>query len=210
MMLLHYTLALGPILRFGAGQDGTGQDSAREARESLESMASAGVLLMTEVGRSNSHLSPRTIASHDPATGGFVLTTPDAQAAKFPTSTAHPAVAKTAAVYATLVHGGRERGVFVFAVPLRHADGTVPPGVRIVPAPETTGLPVDYAAVLLDGVHVPHGAWLRDGASIDADGAFHDPAGSPAARLTRPMGVAPPVWRGVLTADARVTPAAFP
>ncbi len=95
--------------------------------------------------------------------------------------------------------------MFVFAVPLRHADGTVPPGVRIVPAPETTGLPVDYAAVLLDGVHVPHGAWLRDGASIDADGAFHDPAGLPPARLTRSMGVAPPVWRGVISASAAIT-----
>ncbi|TDC03403.1 hypothetical protein E1284_38295, partial [Actinomadura bangladeshensis] len=71
LMLLHYTLALGPILRFGAGQDG-----AREARDALESMDAAGTLLMTEVGRSNSHLSPRTIARHDPATGGFVLTTP--------------------------------------------------------------------------------------------------------------------------------------
>ncbi|NEA22961.1 hypothetical protein G3I70_10725, partial [Actinomadura bangladeshensis] len=200
LMLLHYTLALGPILRFGAGQDG-----AREARDALESMDAAGTLLMTEVGRSNSHLSPRTIARHDPATGGFVLTTPDPRAAKFPTNTAHPAVAKTAAVYATLVHGGQERGVFVFAVPLRRPDGTVPPGVRIVPAPETTGLQIDYAAVLLEGVHVPYGAWLRDGARIDADGAFHDPAGSPAARLTRSMGIAPPVWRAVISASAAIT-----
>ncbi|GAA1863356.1 acyl-CoA dehydrogenase [Actinomadura bangladeshensis] len=200
LMLLHYTLALGPILRFGAGQDG-----AREARDALESMDAAGTLLMTEVGRSNSHLSPRTIARHDPATGGFVLTTPDPRTAKFPTNTAHPAVAKTAAVYATLVHGGRERGVFVFAVPLRRPDGTVPPGVRIVPAPETSGLQIDYAAVLLDGVHVPYGAWLRDGAAIDAAGAFHDPAGSPAARLTRSMGIAPPVWRAVISASAAIT-----
>ncbi|MEU5991680.1 acyl-CoA dehydrogenase [Spirillospora sp. NPDC047418] len=200
VMLLHYTLALGPILAFGADQDG-----AAQARDSLESMDAAGTLLMTEVGRSNSHLSPRTIARHDPATGGFVLTTPDPQAAKFPTNTAHPAIAKTAAVYATLVHGGQERGVFVFAVPLRRPDGTVPPGVRIIAAPETTGLQIDYAAVLLDGVHVPHGAWLRDGARIDADGRFHDPAGSPGARLTRSMGVAPPVWRAVISASAAIT-----
>lgn len=200
VMLLHYTLALGPILRFGGGQQG-----AREARDALESMEAAGTLLMTEVGRSNSHLSPRTVARHDPGTGGFTLTTPDPQAAKFPTNTAHPGVAKTAAVYATLVHGGRERGVFVFAVPLRRPDGTVPPGVRIVPAPETTGLPIDYAAVLLDDVRVPYEAWLRDGASIAADGSFHDPAGNPAARLTRSMGIAPPVWRAVISASAAIT-----
>lgn len=203
MMLLHYTLALGPILRFGAGQEET-----RPLRESLESMDSFGTLLMTEVGRSNSHLSPRTVARHDPATGGFVLSTPDAQAAKFPTNTAHPDLPKTAAVYATLVHGGQERGVFVFAVPLRGPGGALPPGVRIVPAPETTGLQIDYAAVLLEDVRVPYGAWLRDGASIGADGAFHDPHGPAAARLTRSMGIAPPVWRGVVSASAAITRAA--
>ncbi|MGW2312912.1 acyl-CoA dehydrogenase family protein [Actinomadura luteofluorescens] len=200
MMLLHYTLALGPILRFGAGQEET-----RPLRESLESMDSFGTLLMTEVGRSNSHLSPRTVARHDPATGGFVLSTPDAQAAKFPTNTAHPDLPKTAAVYATLVHGGQERGVFVFAVPLRGPGGAVPPGVRIVPAPETTGLQIDYAAVLLEDVRVPYEAWLRDGAAIGADGAFHDPHGPAAARLTRSMGIAPPVWRAVVSASAAIT-----
>ncbi|MEO3824303.1 acyl-CoA dehydrogenase [Actinomadura sp. B10D3] len=200
VMLLHYTLALGPVLRFGGDQDGT-----RAVRDSLESMASFGTLLMTEVGRSNSHLSPRTVARHDPSTGGFVLSTPDRQAAKFPTNTAHPDVPKTAAVYATLVHGGEERGVFVFAVPLRGPDGSVPPGVRIVAAPETTGLQVDYAAVLLDGLRVPYEAWLRDGARIDADGTFHDPAGTAAARLTRSMGIAPPVWRAVVSASAAIT-----
>ncbi|MFI0487411.1 acyl-CoA dehydrogenase [Actinomadura sp. 9N215] len=209
VMLLHYTLALGPILRFGAAQLAAGEGAegrgVREARDALASMDSFGTLLMTEAGRSNSHLSPRTIARHDPATGGFVLTTPDAQAAKFPTSTAHPTVPKTAAVYATLVHGGAERGVFVFVVPLRGPGGEVAPGVRVVDAPETTGLRVDYAAVLLDDLPVPYGAWLRDGASIGAGGSFHDPAGSAAARLTRSMGIAPAVWRAVISACAAIT-----
>ncbi|QXJ19789.1 hypothetical protein AGRA3207_000381 [Actinomadura graeca] len=199
LMLLHYTLALGPIVRFGAGQEGP-----RAERAALESMESFGTLLMTEAGRSNSHLSPRTVARHDPVGGGFVLVTPDAAAAKFPTSTAHPDVPKTAAVYATLVHGGAERGVFVFVVPLRDAGGDVPEGVRVVAAPETSGLPVDYAAVMLDGVRVPYESWLRDGARIDAGGLFHDPAGSAAARLTRSMGIAPPVWRAVVSASAAV------
>ncbi|MFI0408948.1 hypothetical protein [Actinomadura sp. 3N508] len=209
VMLLHYTLALGPILRFGAAQltedAGPGERGVRDAHDALASMDSFGTLLMTEVGRSNSHLSPRTIARHDPASGGFVLSTPDVRAAKFPTSTAHPHLPKTAAVYATLVHGGAERGVFVFAVPLRGPGGEAAPGVRVVDAPETTGLQVDYAAVLLDDLTVPYGAWLRDGASIAADGTFHDPAGSPAARLTRSMGIAPAVWRAVISASAAIT-----
>ncbi|MQY08786.1 hypothetical protein [Actinomadura macrotermitis] len=200
VMMLHYTLALGPILRFGAGQEGLGG-----AREALESMRSFGTLLMTEAGRSNSHLSPRTVARYDEAAREFVLDTPDAQAAKFPTNTAHPDVPKTAAVYATLVHRGREEGVFVFVVPLRGADGAAAEGVQIVPAPETTGLRVDYAAVRLRGLRVPYEAWLRDGASFDADGALHDPAGGPAQRLTRSMGIAPAVWRSVVSAMAAVT-----
>ncbi|GAA4226670.1 hypothetical protein GCM10022254_12370 [Actinomadura meridiana] len=199
VMLLHYTLALGPILRFGAAQDGP-----RAARDALTGMDSFGTLLMTEVGRSNSHLSPRTVARHDPASGGFVLSTPDGPAAKFPTSTAHPDLPKTAAVYATLVHDGAERGVFVFVAPLRGPGGTPAPGVRILAAPETSGLPVDYAAVRLDDLTVPYEAWLRDGASITADGAFRDPAGTAAARLTRSMGIAPPVWRGVICASAAI------
>lgn len=199
--MLHYTLAFGPVLRFGAGQDGPGG----AAGAALESMDSFGTLLMTEVGRSNSHLSPRTIARHDPRTGGFVLTTPDAAAAKFPTNTAHPELPKTAAVYATLEHGGEERGVFVFMVPLRGPGGRIADGARIVPAPETTGLQIDYGAVRLDGLHVPYEAWLRDGASIGPDGAFHDPAGTPAARLTRSMAIAPAVWRAVISASAAIT-----
>ncbi|WP_433338744.1 acyl-CoA dehydrogenase [Spirillospora sp. CA-294931] len=200
VMLLHYPLVLGPILRFGAGQEGP-----RRAREDMESMASFGTLLMTEAGRSNSHLSPRTTARLDAATGEFVLSTPDAAAAKFPTSTAHPLIPKTAAVYATLVHQEREQGVFVFVVPLRGPDGAPPPGVRIVPAPDTTGLQVDYAAVRLDELRVPFESWLRDGARFGSDGALHDPAGGPAQRLTRSMGIAPPVWRAVISAMAAVT-----
>ncbi|MBX6769617.1 MAG: hypothetical protein IRY90_21120, partial [Actinomadura rubrobrunea] len=200
VMLLHYTLALGPILRFGTDPQGPNAE-----RQALESMATYGTLLMTEVGRSNSHLSPRTLAHYDPATGEFVLSTPDAQAAKFPTNTGHPDVPKTAAVYATLVHDGTERGVFVFVLPLRRPDGTVPQGVRITPAPDISGLPVDYAAVRLDGVRVPYQAWLRDGARIDPDGSFHDPAGGPTQRLTRSMGIAPPVWRAVVSMSAAIT-----
>ncbi|QFG26740.1 hypothetical protein F7P10_00150 [Actinomadura sp. WMMB 499] len=203
--MLHYTLAYGPVLRFGAGQQDGPDGPGGAAGAALASMDSFGTLLMTEVGRSNSHLSPRTIARHDPATGGFVLSTPDAAAAKFPTNTAHPALPKTAAVYATLEHGGRERGVFVFMVPLRGPGGRITDGVRIVPAPETSGLQIDYGAVRLDGLHVPHEAWLRDGASIGPGGEFHDPAGMPAARLTRSMAIAPAVWRAVISASAAIT-----
>ncbi|WP_245679135.1 acyl-CoA dehydrogenase [Actinomadura hibisca] len=200
VMLLHYTLALGPILRFGGGDGGP----VRE-RADLESMRAFGTLLMTEIGRSNSHLSPRTLARYDEAAHQFVLHTPDARAAKFPTNSAHPGVPKVAAVYATLEHGGRERGVFVFVVRLRAADGSVPEGVRILPGPDTSGLPVDYAAVRLEGLRVPYEAWLRDGASLEPGGGFHDPVGDPAQRLTRSMGVAPAVWRAVISSSAAIT-----
>ncbi len=65
VMLLHYTLALGPILRFLSARTAPARTVPGGARVAgVDGLG--GVLLMTEVGRSNSHLSPRTIASHDP------------------------------------------------------------------------------------------------------------------------------------------------
>ncbi|MFD6156111.1 acyl-CoA dehydrogenase [Nocardia sp. NPDC060256] len=203
ILLVHYTLVLAPILRSVPADSSAGLADTRAALESMDAFGSA---LLTEGARSNSHLHPRTQATFDPDSGGFVLHTPDADARKFPNSTGHPGVAKTGAVYAQLIVGGQERGVFVFVVPLRGPDGAVRPGVQITPAPDTFALPCDFASVRFDRMRIPLHAWLSDGAAIDADGRFHDDAGAAAERLARTMRIgAPHVWRGVIAACAAVT-----
>ncbi|MFI6995955.1 acyl-CoA dehydrogenase [Nocardia sp. NPDC050175] len=203
ILLVHYTLVLAPILRSVPADSSAGLADTRAALESMDAFGSA---LLTEGARSNSHLHPRTQATFDPDSGGFILHTPDADARKFPNSTGHPGVAKTGAVYAQLIVGGRERGVFVFVVALRGPDGTVRPGVQITPAPDTFALPCDFAYVRFDRMRIPLHAWLSDGAAIDADGRFHDDAGAAADRLARTMRIgAPHVWRGVIAACAAVT-----
>ncbi|MFI5776680.1 acyl-CoA dehydrogenase [Nocardia sp. NPDC051570] len=198
ILLVHYTLVLAPIV--AAGERGPW---LTERRRELESMSCFGSALMTEGERSNSHLHPRTQARFDPATREFVLHTPDTDAVKFPNSTGHPDIPKTAAVYAQLIVSGTECGTFVFVVPVRGPDGSPTAGVEITPAPDTFALPCDFASVRFRGKRIPLDSWLADGASIDEAGRLHDPAASTGERLTRTMGgVAPQVWRGVIAASA--------
>ncbi|GLZ77836.1 hypothetical protein Afil01_26430 [Actinorhabdospora filicis] len=201
-MVLHYPLCLGVLLDLDPGTP-----EVAGAVAALEKLEAAGVLLLTEAGVSGSHLDPGTEAVHDPATGGFVLRTPRPEAAKFPTATGAPGVARIAAVYARVIVAGADRGVFPFAVTVRGADGRVTPGVGVTPAAEAAGLPADYAAVTFDDVPVPYGAWLRGSARLDG-GGFHDPLGSRPARLARSLAMARPVWRGIVSACAAVTRAA--
>ncbi|MEU9186267.1 acyl-CoA dehydrogenase [Streptomyces sp. NPDC048484] len=145
-----------------------------------------GSIMITEVGRGNSHLATRTEARFDPADRTFSLTTPDPGAAKFMSHVAGSERAHTAIVYAKLVHGGRHCGVFPFAVRIR--DGaTVTAGVRIAELPETTAVPLNYALVSFEGTRVPYDGWLRDTAEITADGEFTDPLGDPDLRLMRSL-----------------------
>lgn len=197
-LLLHYTLTTAPVLRFGDPQRTSG------LLDALESLSVTGCAAMTEASRSNSHLELRTTATHDPARGGFVLHTPDASAVKKPVMAAHAGGGKLAAVYARLVVGGADCGVFVFAVPLRGADGRAVPGVRIQPMVENSLLTADFSTVAFDHVRLPAESWLDDGARIE-DGVFHDPAGDVAARLRRTMSIGPGVWRGISAMAAAVS-----
>jgi acyl-CoA oxidase len=205
ILLVHYTLVLAPLLQ---SQHNDSYVELDTVREELESMTTFGTAVLTEGNRSNSHLHVRTRAAFDPASGNFVLHTPDTDAVKFPATAGHPTVPKTGAVYAQLTAHGRECGMFVFMVPLRGQDGTVTAGVHITPAPDTSALPCDYAAVRFDNVHLPFHAWLSDGASIDTMGRFEDTAASTSARLTRTMSIGGPhVWRGIIAASAAVAQA---
>lgn len=199
VLLLHYCLCLNGIIAF-----------ARDPRPHLDDFAArnaAGVLLMTEAGVSSSHGAIRTEARFDPATRGFVLYTPDAAAIKFPTTAALTEVDRVALVYARLLVGETDCGVFGFVLRFGGALG-LPDGMRIGPAPESSGLRADCAGVRLDQVRIEFDDWLPGGAEIDADGAFTDPLGSPEERLRRSMSVGTATWQAIIAAAAGVANAA--
>ncbi len=88
-------------------------------------------------------------------------------------------VAKWAVVTARLTVADADCGAFLFLVWIRDEDGPRP-GVHIKPLPPTSLLPMDYACVHFDQVRLHRRQWLRDSASISADGVFHDPLDGPA------------------------------
>ncbi|MFJ3422562.1 acyl-CoA dehydrogenase [Streptomyces sp. NPDC086082] len=164
-----------------------------------------GSIMITEVGRGNSHLATRTEARFDPATREFTLRTPDPAAAKFMSHVAGTGRTHMAIVYAHLLHGNQECGVFPFAVRIRDGD-RITDGIRITELPETTSVPLNYALVTFDNTRVPYDGWLRDDASIAPDGQFTDPLGDPDRRLVRSLSVSSNASTGAaaaLTAAAR-------
>ncbi len=178
-MFLHHCMTIGNALDQGA-------DDADIAV--LAGGARIGAALMNEAGRGNSAAAIRTTAAYDPASGEFVLHTPDPGAAKYPPNVAATGVARLGVVSARLSVGGTDRGLALFLVELRDEQG-VCAGVTIEPRPATALLPMDYATVRFDGVRVPYRRWLADGASIAGDGSFHDPLGDPGARTRRSVGM---------------------
>ncbi|CAM3100734.1 acyl-CoA dehydrogenase [Stackebrandtia soli] len=196
-MNLHHCLFAGTV---AANSDDPDRD-LRHAR------TASGAFLMTEAGRSNSHLAIATIARYDRENGDFVLSTPAPHATKYPTNAGHPDVATTAVVFARLLTDERDHGVFTFIVPLR-TETEVHTGVRIKPTVGTSGLDLDYATVAFDDVRVPYDRWLSDGAHIDDDGRLHDPIATPTTRLSRSLAAAPHVWRASIAAATAVTQSA--
>ncbi|RSS89443.1 hypothetical protein EF903_14025 [Streptomyces sp. WAC05292] len=188
VLFLHQCMATGAALDFGA---------APEDVAALASGRAVGAALMTEVGLGNSSAAVRTEAVYDPVAREFVLTTPDAAAAKYPPNVGMPGLPRLAVVGARLLVAGVDRGTCLFLVPLHDGDGAS--GVTVAPRPRTSLLPLDYAAVRFDGVRVPYRRWLADGASISGSGAFHDPLGDPRLRTARSVGWARFAW-GAVTA----------
>ncbi|ANS63154.1 hypothetical protein SLINC_0930 [Streptomyces lincolnensis] len=185
--LVHYLLCLGSMAQLSA------EPAALEARmAALESGRAKGVYMITEVGQANSHLATATRAEFDPASGEFVLHTPDPGAAKF-CSAGSRTVPQTGVVLARLYVGGVDQGVFAFVADITDEHGLLP-GVEMSSGLELGALPLDYVHIRFHHVRLPFAHWLGDGARIDGDGTFHDPAGSPDLRLQRTLRVGQGLW----------------
>ncbi|MGW1376848.1 acyl-CoA dehydrogenase family protein [Streptomyces sp. NPDC002446] len=193
--LSHYALCLGSVIALT-------DDPARLGSQwdALASARSKGVFMVTEIGDASSHLGIRTTAAFDPHTGEFVLSTPGPGAAKF-SSVGSSRMPQTAVVCARLLTGGADRGVFSFVVDLTDEHGPLP-GVEISRGIELPSLPLDYALVRFHGVRLRHEQWLADRARIDRAGTFHDPLGTPQARLQRTLCVGQVLWATLPSAMA--------
>jgi acyl-CoA oxidase len=155
-----------------------------ELTADLDAGRASGSILVTEVGRSNSHIANATEARFDPSSRTFTLHTPDDGAAKIMANVAEPGVPKIAIVFAELVVGGERCGLFPFAMRIQTEHGPAQ-GVRIAALSEVPAVPLDYALVSFEDARVPFDSWLRDSATIAADGVFEDPLGGAAQRLMR-------------------------
>jgi acyl-CoA oxidase len=162
VLFLHHCLATGALLDYTADLPGQGDGF--------------GTILLTELGLGNTSGGggdQHTRVVYDPAEDDFVLTTPSPDATKFPPNVGLDGVAKWGVLGARLIVAGADCGAFGFLVQIRDENGPRP-GVHIKPLPPTSLLPVDYACVQFDHVRLPRRQWLRDSASISADGIFHD------------------------------------
>lgn len=194
----HQLLGLGSMVHLQPEPD-----ALKDQIEAVQTGRSRCAYLITEVGRSNSHLATRTRAEFDPATREFVLVTPDTGAAKF-SNVAADGVPLTVVPLARVIVNGADCGVFSFVVDL--TDGTGPlPGVEMSTPIELGALPLDYAQVRFHGLRLPFERWLRDNATIDEQGRFHDPLGSTDARLQRTLCVGMGLWGTLPSAAAAVS-----
>jgi acyl-CoA oxidase len=179
---VQFGLFGGAILQLGTEQH------HREYIEPLISGRLMGCFAMTETGHGSNVQAIGTTASYDPATGEFVLTTPDDSARKdyIGNAAMH---ARVAVVFAQLEVAGEGRGVHALVVPLRDEDGVVLPGIRIEDCGRKVGLNgVDNGRIWFDGVRVPRTALLNRYADVTEDGTYVSEIENPDRRFFTMLG----------------------
>ncbi|XBB67064.1 acyl-CoA dehydrogenase [Nocardioides sp. WV_118_6] len=147
-----------------------------------------GCFAMTETGHGSNVQALGTVASYDPATAEFVVTTPTEQAGKdyIGNAAAH---ARVAVVFAQLEVAGERHGVHALVVPLRDEAGATLPGVRIGDDGAKMGLNgVDNGRIWFDGVRVPREALLNRFADVTEAGEYVIDIESPGRRFFTMLG----------------------
>lgn len=145
-----------------------------------------GCFAMTETGHGSDVAALRTTATYD--TGEFVIRTPDDDARKDYIGNAardgHAAV-----VFAQLITAGQAQGVHAFVVPIRSADGTPAPGVRIEDCGPKAGLNgVDNGRLWFDDVRIPRENLLNRYGDVAPDGTYSTPIENPTRRFFTMLG----------------------
>ncbi|GAA1751856.1 acyl-CoA dehydrogenase [Streptomonospora arabica] len=147
-----------------------------------------GCFAMTETGHGSDVQRLRTRAAYDPATEEFVVTTPDDAARKDYIGNA-ARDGRMAVVFAQLATPGGEHGVHALLVPIRDADGSPMPGVRIADCGPKAGLNgVDNGRLWFDSVRVPREALLNRYGDVAPDGTYSSPIDSDNRRFFTMLG----------------------
>lgn len=147
-----------------------------------------GCFAMTETGHGSNVQALGTIATYDPQTAEFVVTTSTPQAGKdyIGNAAAH---ARVAVVFAQLEVGGEGHGVHALVVPIRDEAGNPLPGVRVEDDGHKMGLNgVDNGRLWFDGVRVPRENLLNRFADVSEDGTYSSEIESPGRRFFTMLG----------------------
>ncbi|MFD6128001.1 acyl-CoA dehydrogenase family protein [Streptomyces diastaticus] len=146
-----------------------------------------GCFAMTETGHGSNVQALGTVATYDPRSQEFVVTTHGEQARKdyIGNAARHGEVA---VVFAQLEVGGRSEGVHALVVPVR-VGGEPAPGVRIEDDGRKMGLNgVDNGRIHFDGVRVPREALLNRFADVTPEGVYESPIAHPNRRFFTMLG----------------------
>jgi acyl-CoA oxidase len=147
-----------------------------------------GCFAMTETGHGSNVQALGTTATYDPASGEFVIDTPDDRARKdyIGSAAMH---ASHAVVFAQLVVSGESHGVHALVVPIRDAEGAPMPGVRIEDCGQKIGLNgVDNGRLWFTGVRVPRTSLLNRYADVTDDGRYVSEIENPNRRFFTMLG----------------------
>lgn len=173
---IHYNLFMGSLL----DHEVYGRDLS-----TFTSMRRIGTFLCTELAHGNDVASLQTVAVFDPATGGFILNTPNPGARKFMPNTSLIGGPKSALVAARLLVDGEDQGIFLFLTPLSDHAGHLP-GITVRQLPHRTGTPVDHCLTSFDHVWLPREAMLEaDHGRLDEDGTLTSALGNRRKRFLR-------------------------
>lgn len=179
---VQFGLFGGSILHLG-----TARHHTRYLRE-VGSLALPGCFAMTERGHGSNVRDLETTARFDPRTGEFVIHTPSDSACKDYIGNA-AVDGRLATVFAQLEIDGEAYGVHAFLVPIRRADGTPQPGVRIEDCDEKVGLNgVDNGRLWFHEVRIPRENLLNRFAEVTPEGAYQSPIPSASARFFTMLG----------------------
>ena len=125
------------------------------------SLKDYGCFGMTELGHGSNVAAVETIATYDKATGGFILNSPTPTSAKWWIGAAAN-TANRSVIFAQLMMEGVNRGVHVFAIPIRNYDTHEPlPGVIIGDCGHKASLDgIDNGFILFKDYHIDYDCLL--------------------------------------------------